>query len=561
MQIDDRLATVLRQRAGGEATARIQYRQLLDLLGTMPSEAQGPSLDAACLRLGELSTSIPAPVRAAMLREPGLRLRNPRLIVFLCEQDHESAAAAIGAAQLDEEQWLDLVPALPVAARAQLRQRSDLGARAGQLLARLGILDRGLPPAESAAAAETEPVTASRRESPPSASGQGIGAIVRRIEDFRKARKPVDGEARYADSPRLPLGDGAADRFALPVRAFDFATDARGTIDWSDPGVAPMAIGLNLASPGGLSAASLAPSIRQRLPIRAARIELAGAPAIAGSWLIDAAPRFDPAAGGFTGYCGRMRRLSAGDPGPQASPGLAEADRMRQLLHELRTPVNAIQGFAEVIQQQMFGPTPHEYRALAASIASDAAHMLAGFAELERLARLEGGAMDLEGGGCDFAQVLAATDAQLKPFTASRDSGFASDLGPDPLWVALAAEEAEHLSWRLLATLAGAAHPGESLHLAAVREGGEVLVRLQLPTSLKACEGDDFMKATAGPASQAVSAGMFGTGFALRLAKAEAQAAGGRLERRGEELHLALPGLTGDASSHSHGGASGSIPV
>ena len=46
MLIDDRLATVLRQSAGGEATARIQFRQLLDLLGTLPSEAQGPQVDA-----------------------------------------------------------------------------------------------------------------------------------------------------------------------------------------------------------------------------------------------------------------------------------------------------------------------------------------------------------------------------------------------------------------------------------------------------------------------------------------------------------------------------------
>ena len=58
------------------------------------------------------------------------------------------------------------------------------------------------------------------------------------------------------------------------------------------------------------------------------------------------------------------------------------------MLHELRTPVNAIQGFAEVIQQQLFGPTPHEYRALAAGIAGDAARILSAFEELDRLAGL-----------------------------------------------------------------------------------------------------------------------------------------------------------------------------
>ena len=42
MHFDDRLATVLRSAPSGEAMARVQYRQLLDLLGTLPVEAEGP---------------------------------------------------------------------------------------------------------------------------------------------------------------------------------------------------------------------------------------------------------------------------------------------------------------------------------------------------------------------------------------------------------------------------------------------------------------------------------------------------------------------------------------
>ena len=463
MQIDDRLATVLRQRAGGEATARIQYRQLLDLLGTSPSEAQGPTLDAAYVRLGELSGAIPAALRAAMLREPGLRLRNPRLVVLLGEQDPAVAEAAIQRAQLNEEQWLDVVPALGVAARARLRQRRDLGPRAGQLLARLGVHDRGLPPAQAAASAVDVPAEAASAPSLPDAPDQGIGAIVQRIEDFRKARRPIDGEASPFDSAQLPPEDEEANRTQAEVKAFDFVTDAQGRIVWSDPGVAPMVAGLGLAAAESSSPA-IAALIRARQPVRAARLAIAGAPAITGTWQLDAMPRFDPVTGGYTGYGGRMRSL---DRPAQPVPGTreSEADRIRQLLHELRTPVNAIQGFAEVIQQQIFGPAPHEYRALAATIASDAALILAGFAELEQLARLESGAADRDDGACDFAAVLAATVAQLRPFTTSRDSGFAMEVAPGPLAVAMAEADAAQLAWRLLATLAGAAHPGETMRL------------------------------------------------------------------------------------------------
>ena len=46
MQFDDRLATVLRHKAGAQAGARTQYRQLLDLLGR-PQPGRDPSLLAA----------------------------------------------------------------------------------------------------------------------------------------------------------------------------------------------------------------------------------------------------------------------------------------------------------------------------------------------------------------------------------------------------------------------------------------------------------------------------------------------------------------------------------
>mgnify|MGYP002390102240 CR=1 FL=1 len=58
MHFDDRLATVLRLRAQGEAGARAQFRQLLDLLGTLPDEAHGPQVDAAYARLGELGVRL-----------------------------------------------------------------------------------------------------------------------------------------------------------------------------------------------------------------------------------------------------------------------------------------------------------------------------------------------------------------------------------------------------------------------------------------------------------------------------------------------------------------------
>lgn len=153
MLFDDRLGTVLRHRPGGANAAKTQYRQLLDLLGTLPSEARGVTVDAAYLRLAALSSQIAVADKLEMVGDPGLRLRSPRLVSQLAEDDPRIAAAAIRGARLEDREWLDLIPALPIPARQFLRLRDDLGAEAGGLLDALGIHDRGLPAPDRAGVA------------------------------------------------------------------------------------------------------------------------------------------------------------------------------------------------------------------------------------------------------------------------------------------------------------------------------------------------------------------------------------------------------------------------
>lgn len=570
MHLDDRLATVLRHRAGGTRVAATQFRQLLDLLGSRRHGRDESLLAAAWLRLAALGESIPPEERAVMVREPGLRFRNPELALHLAEDEPEVAAAALGVAQLSEDDWEALIPRLPIRARGFLRMRRDLTAATRELLERLGIHDRGLPrpatiadvielteeaPAEAPArpAVHVRPLPANdlasddapaRRLAPaPALAAPGddadsaIGALVRRIEAYRKTRAP---RAAGDEAPRLPLGETNAEP-RPPFAGFAFTTDAEGRIVWADGAAAPMVTGALLA-PAAVAA-------RQRRPIDTAALEWSGAPQVAGSWVIDAAPRFSTPDGRFTGYAGRFRRPLPVEAAREIDPA---ADRMRELLHELKNPVNAVQGYAEMIQQQLFGPVPHEYRALAAAIAGDAARILAGFDELDRLARLETGALDLEPGEADLAAIFGGLAEQLGAVLRTRGGAFALDLPDGPCRVAYGTHEVEALGWRLLATVTGAAGPGETLPLAIGCTGGNVRVSCALPGSL-AGSADVFASETRAGGG-AVSAGMFGTGFALRLARAEARAAGGDLVHDGAALVLTLPRLTAAEANPSHPG-------
>lgn len=554
MYFDDRLATVLRARVGGAVAARTQFRQLVDLLGTLPSDARGTQVDSAWVRLAEVSSAIPAAERAAALHEPGLRLRSPRLVAELARTEPAVASAAIRAARLTEAEWLDLVPALPIPVRSLVRQRRDLGPRIEGLMAQLGIAPRALPAHGTTQQVAANDVQAKSVQAPKPAP-EGIGAIVQRIEEFRKRRaeggpmpKPVEPAEEAAFVP------------ATPLATFAFACDESGHIGWADPSAAPAVTGLRIAardpaSPAR-SSATVSEAFRRRQPIRAGQIDLCGAPAISGRWQIDATPRFDEF-GRFKGYQGRCRRPATAGSAPAANGPDSESDKLRQLLHELRTPVNAIQGFAEVIQQQLFGPTPHEYRAHAAAIAGDAARMLAGFDELERLAKLEADAMQLETGQCDFAAITTTLAQQLDAHMAQRSGGIDLVIDPGAMPVALEAAEVERLVWRLLATLASAAAPGERLKLRLRRKPGRLRLTIALPATLAL--QDDLFHAAATAKPSPLSAGMFGAGFALRLAATEARAAGGGLERRESKLRLELPeaapnaanGLTELLTSHN----------
>lgn len=543
MHFDDRLATVLRHRVAGARAARTQFRQLLDLLGRAEQARDGALLAAAWRRLDELRETLSAGERAAIIREPGFRIRSPGLAAHFSEQEPEVAAAALATARLDDKEWIALIPRLPVRSRGFLRLRNDLSAEVAAALERLGVHDRGLPmpsagEREESAAEAAEPRVPHQGQE--RSSDDSIGNLVQRIAAYRHTRgeaPAATAASRPDEAPLLPLGQPETGRAPAPASAFSFTTDAQGALDWANDEVLPMVFGLRLRDCGPADSA-IASLTSRKQPLRSVPLILGGAAAISGEWVVDAAPRFAPEDGRFIGYAGRFRRRAEANRERGSASG-DSADRLRQLLHELRTPVNAIQGFAEVIQQQFFGPVPHQYRALAANIAGDAARILAGFDELERLARLESGALALEKGESDALATIRSLSAQLEESLAAREVTLRMECAATTCPVTIDAVDMEVLAWRFLAALAEAAEEKEQIVIECRIGDGTLRLSAPLPRSIVGRE--DLFSALPDDRTSGPGAGMFGFGFALRLARGEARSAGGDLRRNGDLVELLLP--------------------
>ncbi|MFY7835058.1 MAG: sensor histidine kinase [Novosphingobium sp.] len=568
MIVDDRLETVLRTNVAGKTAGRTQLRQLVDLLGTVPLAKWNARHAAALQRVDSLASQLSDEECAAVLR--GVPHRSAVLVYHFAQKTPRTASAAVASARLTDEDWLALIPRLPTTARGFVRHRSDLGAPVRKLLSQLGVDDFLLP---EPAGIQIKPAQVAVTDAPPAPPppptpdaplpelhpdvADGIGAIVRRIEAFRAKRKERD--AATGEAPGQPRTDGVAPRFPFAEEAdaarpaplsIDLRTDALGTVVHAAIDPPGMLVGSTVfcadpAAPVHCNKA-MALAFRHHQPISAGQLQIDGAPMIAGAWQADGTPLFAPDRGRFTGYLLRLRRplvlAPVATPAQPAPPASDEADRLRQLLHELRTPINAIQGFAEMIQSQALGSTPHHYRAMAASIAADAAQILAGFEEVERLVKLESRALTLDPGEADAAEVVTRLIDQVTPVFSARNVRLAVNVPDAALPVGMAADELERSVWRVLSVIAASVAPGERLTIALETGDRTAHLSIALPAALyRLGDAALFAPDVAGNSGSFSAPAMLGNGFALRLARAEFEAANGTLLREGERLMITLP--------------------
>ncbi|WP_293643550.1 histidine kinase dimerization/phospho-acceptor domain-containing protein [Sphingopyxis sp. RIFCSPHIGHO2_12_FULL_65_19] len=526
----------MRQAPADRRASIVAWRQLTDILAQRGNQLGDADIRRSLHALAVLRPDIPETVRRDCARAIARHGRFAPLVAFYANDVPAVSAIMLRDARLPEADWLALLPATGAMARSVLAGRRDLPRAVTRALASLGSGSVALP--QPATMAQDDPVPAT--EMPVAAEAEAgpsqISELVRRIDKYQSTRS-------QPDLPRAPRA------------AFLFETGADGVIHWVDGVTRGAVIGLSIAEaafggePGTDGVA--AGAFRQRAEIINARMLLEGTPAEAGEWRFSALPWFDPATGQFRGYRASARRPQRNETPYGRTASEDSGDSIRQLIHELRSPLNAISGFAQIISGQMFGPVNQSYRAMAETIVADAASVQSIIDDLETAARTSVAvAAPLPEEVVDIGAIVTQVESDLAALLADQrvDLSISRVGGP---FLGLAGDAAtRRMVGRLLTALIDVSEPGAILVGQLVTESRHddmLQLRIVRPATIRFATAADLLDPGFSPEGEAPGAAVLSLGFSLRLVDSLARGCGGRLDIGHNALTLHLPSANSKA--------------
>lgn len=528
------IATILRQAPVDRRARVTAWRQLSDILAQRGNQLGDDDIRRALHALAVLRPHVPEAVRRDCARAIARHGRFAPLVALYANDVPAVSAAMLREVRLSEADWLALLPATNAMARSVLAGRGDLPEGVGRALAALGSASVALPQPSIAEAVESASVLPPKLESvAETAAPSQISELVRRIDKYQSRR----GQSAPSRAPR---------------RSFCFETGPDGVIHWVEGVTRGAVIGLSIAEaafggePGTDAAA--AGAFRQRAEIVNARISLEGTPGEAGEWRFSALPWFDPASGQFRGYRATARRPQHNET-PYGRPEAEDpGDSIRQLIHELRSPLNAISGFGQIIAGQMFGPVSQSYRTMAERIVADAASVQSIIDDLETAARRGSpAAPELPTEVVDIGAIVNQVESDLAALLADQRIEMTLARVGGPFLGRASDADVRRMIGRLLTALVDICEPGGILVGQLVTESPHddmLQLRIVRPAAIRFATATDLLDPGFSPEGEAPGAAVLSLGFSLRLVDSLARAAGGRLDIGHNALTLHLPSAT-----------------
>jgi len=502
VRFDDRLMTVLDQPASDPHDLAVRWRQLVDLVARAGAQASNPLVEQALELIRTDRPLVDDALRAAAARAVAALPLPYALVALFASDTLAISAPMLAAARLEREEWQRLLEA------------ADEETRHFVL-----TLHPDLPPPSALSDAGTEPFVDHGAETRPADAIPSISDVVARIERLRRGR---------AQRPAGLIANGVAPASAAPM-LFRWECGPSGEIAWVEGAPRGPLIGRSIAraEEGEGVEDEVERAFAMRAPFRDARFLLPGEGALAGEWKISGVPAFEPADGRFAGYRGIALREANGalDPAGFGQSALSDPNSLRELVHEIKTPLNAIIGFAEIIDAQLLGPADRHYRTRAAEIVAQARLLLSAIDDLDFAAKLQSD-RTRPGSGTDLAILLEQIAAGMRQGASVNAPQLELSFETRRRRCALEPALAERLVTRFCGALLAAAADGDRVIVHLDNSSGRCVLWVRPPPGLDAGDGD----ATSG-------------GFGLRLVRGLARIAGGDLTISRTRISLALPEL------------------
>jgi signal transduction histidine kinase len=424
------------------------------------------------------------------------------LLEYFASDTLSVSAPVLAAATLDSRQWRalsavgdDEIKAFIATLHPETRAESHVEAEFRQV-----------------ETAVREPIFAEAAQAP--AAAPSLHDVIERIERRRRLRSD---QPEVAPQSTAPVADSPA--------LFRWECGPGGEIAWVEGAPRGPLIGRSIArqqeNDGERLDVDVVRAFAVRAPFRDALLRVGGAGPVAGEWKISGVPAFEPSDGRFAGYRGvALRDTPAAVAVRQRETFpdvLSDPDSVRELVHEIKTPLNAIMGFAEIIEGQYLGPADRGYRERAAEIGRQARLLLTATDDLDFAAQVHsatGGARER----VDLGALVERAGGELRDMAGKRGVEATIIRAAREVAAAVEPELADRLLFRLFGALADRAERGERLQVSAEQGSDGPRISINRPAALKGM-GDPALFEGAGVEGA----------FSLRLARGLARIAGGDL--------------------------------
>jgi hypothetical protein len=540
VRFDDRLLTVLNQPAGDRHDIAVRWRQLVDLVARAGSSAWSPTVAQALESIRTDAPNVEENLRAAAARAVAALPLPLGLLEYFASDTLTVSAPVLAAATLEIQQWQSILGASDKETRRFIETlhpelRSEASADlTDELVERFAEAPAEEPAERPAERKIEEPVERAVEEirraigqpieqlPPPPPGTPSLHEVVRRIERRRRSRAMMQ-RGGLAPAPQVSPA------------LFRWECGPGGEIAWVDGAPRGALIGRSIARPqnGGSDQvdAEVVRAFGVRAPFRDAALKVAGDGLVSGEWKISGVPAFDPADGRFRGYRGiALREQEDSAAASDVPEALSDPDSLRELVHEIKTPLNAIIGFAEIIEGQYLGPADRRYRERAQEIVRQAKLLLAAIDDLDFAAKVHSSAA-----GADRRVNLSELVERMTP--ALRDLAEARGVQLGALRTARDAtaatepELADRLIFRMCSALIEQADRREHLRITVERAGERWRVSMTRPARLASISQEQLLGGDAD----------FEQGFSLRLVSGLARIAGADLAAPSGTISLLFP--------------------